>query len=289
MIRSLVSFSALLLAACLPAAASAEPPVWIVRDADSEIVIFGSMHILPAGVDWRPDALDAALAKADDLWFELPMDAAAQTEVGRAAQAKGYLPAGQTLTNLLGTEDGARLRKIADELGLPMATLQYLRPWLAEVSLANAMFMKSSASRTEGVETVIERTAPPSAARRAFETPAQQISILADTPQKDQIASLRQTLEELEQGPGAYDDLVKAWAAGDIRALEEEALEPIRKTSPTLYRRLIIERNERWVETIRDRMAGTGETVIVVGAGHLVGQDGLPARLRKLGFRVEGP
>ncbi|WP_369057993.1 TraB/GumN family protein [Caulobacter sp. 73W] len=289
MIRSLVSLSALLLAACLPVGASAEPPVWVVRDADSEIVIFGSMHILPAGVDWRPDALDAALAKADDLWFELPMDAASQAEVGRAAQAKGYLSAGQTLTDLMGPKDGARLRKVADELGLPMAVLQYLRPWLAEVSLANAMFMKSSASRQEGVEAVVERIAPASATRRAFETPEQQISILADTPQADQIASLRQTLEELEQGPGAYDDLVRAWAAGDIRALEEEALEPIRKTSPVLYRRLIIERNVRWVEAIKARMAGSGETVIVVGAGHLVGKDGLPARLRALGFKVEGP
>lgn len=289
MIRSLVSLSALFLAACLPSGASAEPPVWIVRDADSEIVIFGSMHILPAGVDWRPDALDAALAKADDLWFELPMDDAAQAEVGRAAQAKGYLSAGETLTGLLGPEDGARLRKVADQLGLPMAVLQYLRPWLAEVSLANAMFMKSSASRAEGVEVVIQRTAPPSAVRRAFETPEQQISILADTPQADQIASLRQTLDELEQGPGAYDELVKAWAAGDIRTLEAEALEPIRKASPTLYRRLIVERNIRWVEAIKTRMAGSGETVIVVGAGHLVGKDGLPARLRALGFKVEGP
>lgn len=289
MIRSLVSLSALLLAACLPVGASAEPPVWVIRDADSEIVIFGSMHILPAGVDWRPEALDAALAKADDLWFELPMDAASQAEVGRAAQAKGYLSAGQTLTDLLGPEDGARLRKVADQLGLPMAVLQYLRPWLAEVSLANAMFMKSSASRQEGVEAVVERIAPASATRRAFETPEQQISILADTPQADQIASLRQTLDELEQGPDAYDDLVRAWAAGDIRALEEEALEPIRKTSPVLYRRLIIERNVRWVEAIKARMAGSGETVIVVGAGHLVGKDGLPARLRALGFKVEGP
>ncbi len=265
------------------------PPVWIVRDADSEIVIFGSMHILPPGVDWRPDALDAALAKADDLWFELPMDAASQAQVGQAAMARGYLPAGQTLTGLLGPADGARLRKTAEDLGLPMAVLQYLQPWLAEVSLANAMFMQSSASRAEGVETVIERTAPASAARRAFETPEQQIAILADTPQEAQVASLRQTLDELAEGPGAYDELVQAWAAGDIRTLETEALDPIREASPVLYRRLIVDRNTRWIETIKARMAGSGETVIVVGAGHLVGRDGLPARLRALGFKVEGP
>ena len=47
-----------------------------MRDADSEMVIFGSVHVLPPGLDWRPKALDAALAKADDLWFELPIDPA---------------------------------------------------------------------------------------------------------------------------------------------------------------------------------------------------------------------
>nr|QQZ50594.1 TraB/GumN family protein [Phenylobacterium glaciei] len=72
--------------------ALAKPPVWIVRDADSEVLIFGSVHVLPPGRDWRPTKLDLALTAADDLWFELPMGQATEAEIAGLAASKGVLP-----------------------------------------------------------------------------------------------------------------------------------------------------------------------------------------------------
>src|SRR5438128_1456465 len=77
--------------ACTPAAA--KPPMWTVRDANSTIVIFGSVHLLPPGLDWTPPELTAALAKADDVWFELPITDAAADESIRLTQLRGSLPA----------------------------------------------------------------------------------------------------------------------------------------------------------------------------------------------------
>ena len=77
--------------------------------------------------------------------------------------------------------------------------------------------------------------------------------------------------------------------AGDLKALDDDALGPIRKAAPGLYARLVTQRNERWIKAIRARMDGSGKTVVVVGVGHLVGADGLPMRLRALGYDVEGP
>ena len=71
--------------------------------------------------------------------------------------------------------------------------------------------------------------------------------------------------------------------------LDEDALGPLRKAAPGLYARLVTERNERWIAELKTRMDGSGSTVVVVGVGHLVGEDGLPARLRALGYSVEGP
>ena len=44
-----------------PAAATALPPVWVIKDKDSTITLFGSVHVLPPGVDWRPSTLKSAL------------------------------------------------------------------------------------------------------------------------------------------------------------------------------------------------------------------------------------
>jgi uncharacterized protein YbaP (TraB family) len=93
----------------------------------------------------------------------------------------------------------------------------------------------------------------------------------------------------MEDKPDEFQALVRTWMAGDLAGLDREALEPLRKASPSLFRRLVTDRNAHWTEVLDQRLKGHGRTVVVVGMGHLIGQDGLPARLRALGYRVEGP
>jgi uncharacterized protein YbaP (TraB family) len=287
--RFLGALAGLLLSGCAAAEAQARPPVWIVRDADSELVLFGSVHVLPPGLDWRPAELDAALAKADDLWFELPIDPASEAKVGQLAATHGMLADGKTLSELLSPQGRQRLQAATADLGVSMAVLDRLEPWFAEVVLAGAQFQKAGASADTGVEKMISGTAPASARRRAFESPEEQIAIFDAAPLSEQIASLEQSLVELNDNPKSYDELIAHWMAGDLKALDEDALGPLRAAAPGLYARLVTERNDRWLETLKARLDGQGRTVVVVGVGHLVGKDGLPTRLRALGYSVEGP
>ena len=278
---------------CLLAAvatpALALPPVWVVRDANSTIVIFGSVHLLPNGLDWRPPELAEALAKADDVWFELPINDATEVEAARLAQARGMLPAKETIWMHLTPAQGERLRQVAERLHIYVPALEHMRPWLAEVTLSVIADGLAGATSSDGVEHQLEALAPPTARRHAFETPAQQIDFLAGAAMSDQIASLEQTLEELEKEPDLYQRIVQDWLDGDVAAIEAQVLDPVRHASPALFKRLITDRNRRWAHVVARRMAGSGRTVIVVGMGHLVGPGGLPALLRARGFTVEGP
>ena len=273
----------------LAAPASAQPPVWIVRDADSEMLLFGSVHVLPPGLDWRPPALDAALGKADDVWFEIPVGPASDQEVARLAATLGVLPPDKSLFKLLPPKDAARLLKVADAYGVDKTVLNRLEPWLAETALAAAAYQRAGADARHGVEATVNAAAPPSARRQALETPAEQLGFFDSTPRPDQIASLRQTLKELEKDPDAFRDMIHAWMAGDVKKLDKEALGSLRKASPELFRRLLVQRNIRWTEELDARLKGSGRTVVVVGVGHLVGPGGVPARLRALGYSVTGP
>lgn len=283
------AFFAALALAFAAGAAHAQPPVWIVSDADSEIVLFGSVHVLPPGLDWRPPALTQALGEADDLWFELPIDPAADLEVAQAAVARGYLPPDKTLSSLLSADGARRLARVAETYGLSIALLERLEPWFAEVALAGATYRAAGAEANAGVEKSISAEAPASAARRAFETPAEQIALFDGAPLDEQIASLEDSLKEIESDPDAYAKLVSAWMRGDVNALDKEALQPLRKASPGLYERLVTRRNAAWTEVLDQRLKGSGRTVVVVGVGHLVGKGGLPERLRALGYSVKGP
>jgi uncharacterized protein YbaP (TraB family) len=279
----------LLLAVFAATAVLAEPPMWVVKDRDSELVLFGSVHVLPPGLAWEPAALRRALARADDVWFELPVDPATEAATAQEAVELGGLPPDQSLFKLLPPEDARRLAKVAQAYDASPVLLDRLQPWLAEIVLADAAYRRAGATTGSGVEETLAAQVSPRTRRRAFETPEQQLAIFSGTPRSEQIASLRQTLKELEDDPDEYQDLIKAWMSGDVAGLDREALRPMRAASPDLFRRIVTERNAAWLKVLRKRLDGQGRTVVVVGVGHLVGPGGLPALLRALGYSVQGP
>lgn len=277
------------LAWVLAGAAAAAPPVWVVRDHGTTLVLFGSVHLLPAGLDWEPAQLKAAIAKADDIWFEIPIDDSAALEAARAAVAKGMQPPGMTLRAQLPPAEQTLLTRVAGQCGVPAEGLDRLKPWLAEVTLSVAVYRQAGALQEDGVERSLSAAAPPNLKRRAFETPEEQIGYLSQAPLPDQIASLEETLGELEQGASSYERLVAAWERGDTAAIEAEAVGPLKKEAPGVYQALVVDRNKRWVTAINHRLHAPGLAVMVVGVGHLVGPDSVPAMLRAEGLTVEGP
>jgi uncharacterized protein YbaP (TraB family) len=278
------------LALCLaPLPALASPPVWTIHDKDSTIVLFGSVHILKPDTDWRPKALSEALAKADDLWFEIPLDDAAQLEATQAAVHSGLLPDGQSLSGLLDPKDRGRLAALAVKLNLPLPSLDRLQPWLADATLSDTLLAQQGAMADAGVEQTLQHEMPASVTRHAFETPAGQIGMLASASRAAQIASLKDTLKSASDDPKEFARLVQMWMKGDAKGLDKEAVEELRHVSPELYDIMIKRRNTAWVDQIIARLNGSGETVMVVGVGHLVGPDSVPNMLRARGIKVDGP
>jgi len=275
-------------AALAAAPARAQPPVWVVHGPHATVVLFGSVHLLAPGVDWEPAVLKTALTQANDLWFEIPIDPASALGAQQYAVKRGLLPEGQTLNAELAPADRDRLAAAAKICGLPLTLLDRLRPWYADLALSVASTKLANADAAGGVEQALS-AANPAVPRQAFETVVEQIGFLADVSEKDQIASLRETMSEVKTGPAVYKRLVDAWLAGDVGAIRKQALEPMIKQAPGEYRALVVDRNKRWIPRIEQRLAGQGEAVMVVGVGHLVGPDSVPALLRRDGFRVDGP
>ena len=278
-----------------PAAAWAKPPMWTVHGKGATVVLFGSVHILPRDLDWEPDALKAALAGADELWFETPTDPATLLDASRQALALGLLPEGQTLSALLSPSGRERLRKAAADLHIPLPQLERLRPWLADLTVGDAAYARDGATADQGVERQLADAAP-KAPRHNFETPAQQIALFAGAPLADQVSSLEDDLKGLQDDPGQSRRLIDAWLASDLAGIDREGVEQLKTDSPALFKMMLTDRNAAWMRTLLRRLdaphghgARPDRVVVVVGVGHLIGQGGLPQMLRAKGFRVDGP
>lgn len=272
--------------------ARADPPLWRVHGAGgAELVLFGSVHLLSDDVRWYTPELAAELARADTVLFEIPMDPAAQVDAQTEALAHGRLPEGSTLSTLLSPAGRERLRTVAATVGLPVPVLDRLQPWLAEALVSVSYFVKAGARTDLGVEQTLAHAAPATARQGALESVADQIAALSGATQADQVASLEETLKDIRDEPESFRRLVSEWARGDVKGLVKEELEPMRRDSPSVYKRLVVDRNRRWVGELEARLksGSPGRTLVVVGVGHLVGTGGVPALLRRDGVRVEGP
>jgi uncharacterized protein YbaP (TraB family) len=117
----------------------------------------------------------------------------------------------------------------------------------------------------------------------------QQVGFLLGGDLDEQIASLDETARELTEDPDLYGRTVREWLAGDQQGLMRDGIDQVRKTAPGAYKRLILDRNRRWASLLARLARHAGVTVVVGGAGHMAGPQGVPAMLRAMGFHVEGP
>jgi uncharacterized protein YbaP (TraB family) len=293
--KRLAALAAALGLLLLAVPAWAKPPVWVLHGKGATITLFGSVHILPRGVDWEPEALKTALAGADELWFETPIDPASLMDASRQALAKGMLPDGESLSALLSAEGARRLKTAAETYHLPLPQLERLRPWLAELTVSAAAYAMDGATPDQGVERQLAEAAP-AARRQAFETVSQQIAMFSGTPVSVQVDSLQDTLKELMDDPDQARRMIDAWLAGDVQAIDREGVQELKRSSPAMFKVLLTDRNAAWERVLLERLKTPpargkrpARIVVVVGVGHLAGAGGLPQMLRKRGVRVDGP
>lgn len=276
----LVAAAALTLGA---APAVAEPAMWVVKDSDSTIYMFGTVHLLKPDLAWKTPRVQAAIKDSSELWLEL-IGADDPAVMGPLVQKLG-LDLAKPLSMKLTPEQAEKLTAAATKLGLPQGALEPFQPWFAGLTLSVLPLQKAGFDPKQGVEAKLSELAKADGdGIKGLETPEQQIGFLASMSEADQIDFLMQAVEESEKGVARFDALTRSWAAGDTAALEGELITEMQTKTPHLYEVLVKRRNEAWAEKIATMLAGKGVQFIAVGALHLVGPDSVQAQLKTRGI-----
>ncbi len=286
MMRGFLGAAALFLSACAatPEEPAFAPALFVARDADSTLYLYGTIHLRRPGGDWGGDNAKAALASADELWTEMDLTPEAQAQVQTIVLSLGL---GDDLSTRLTAEEYERFSTLVRRYGMAPEAVNMMKPWLAALTLAVLPMMEAGYDPEAGVDEAVNAEAGAHVRRRAFETAAQQIGFFANLSEEAQMQFLRDAIAEAAAGPAALDELSIAWERGDLATLERLVIDEFKAEAPEVYDVIFTQRNRAWTETLIGELEGAGVDFVAVGAGHMLGDDGLVEMLRARGVSVE--
>lgn len=267
---------------------NAKPAFWTVEYQGNRLYLLGSVHLLPAETVWMTDEIRAARDKSEVFVFEAPLKDADVT-MGNFVEKHGRLPGDKTLRDLLGKPSHDALEQAAWEVQYPPRLLATVRPWLAAVYLELYAYLKLGYSQYYGVDHVLERQAQSRKASFAYlETVEEQLSYFLKLSPQEELRYLRSTVKDILEKPDMPQRLIKAWAEGDTRGLQQLIDEGMAEV-PQLKMQLLTVRNRKWLPQV-EKMVKSGKVhFVTVGAAHLVGRDGVVEMLRAKGYKIAGP
>lgn len=287
--RLLASTAAILALFLAPAALAqsqqdADPALWVVKDDDTTIYLFGTIHVLKPGLSWFDEAVKNAFDKSGELVIEMVEP--------DAATAQGIvLPlvisaSGPTLTEKLPADKRPELAKAAADAGIPAAALDRFDPWFAAITLTMSGLPRLGYDPQSGADRTLQAAAKAAGKKvQGLETLEQQLGYFDTLPEPLQVQFLVSTLDDLPKMGTELDKMVKSWAKGDPNTLATTMNEAMRKT-PELAKVLLTDRNARWADWIEQRMTQPGTVFLAVGAGHLAGADSVQAKLAAAGLKA---
>lgn len=279
----------LAIAALVPQPALAEvakPALWEVSDPDTKIYLFGTIHLLPKGYEWKTRTLDRAIASADTLVIETIIDARNPQALAAELIRLGYSPGLPPLASRIHPLKRPQLQAAIARSGIPPKVFDQMETWAAAFTLLGVQFREVGLQGEDGVEQTL-KAAFASAGKPVgqLETNSEQLGFFDTLPQDAQRALLEGAIEDPKSIGGDFAGMLQSWANGDVEAIGQSFNRGL-AASPALREALIRRRNANWSNWIARRLAAPGTILIAVGAGHLAGPDSVQEMLERSGYRV---
>jgi len=284
-IRKIVCMTALIF---LPATnVLAEAPVWKVSKDGETVYVGGTIHILTAADYPLPAGFEKAYADSETLVFETNMDALASPAFQQELMQSVIYTDGRSLRDDISDETYATLEAYGQSAGVPVAGLLNFKAGMVSVTLT-MMELQRLGLMGAGVDEFYTNKAKEDKKEVAeLETVAQQLSFIVNMGAGEEDQLIAYTLRDIKTLKSMFADMKTAWRTGDNAALREIGLLPMKSEFPALYKLILKDRNDAWLPKLESMFESPEIEFVLVGALHLVGEDGLLSQLKREGYAVE--
>jgi uncharacterized protein YbaP (TraB family) len=264
----------------------AETSLWEVSKNGAVAYLGGTCHMLRRADYPLPAEFEKAYGAADVVVFEADPGQLTSPEMQQTLAARGIYPDGATLDQVLRPDTWRMLADYCRKAGLQLEALKRLRPPLLALALLGVELQRHGVDQG-GVDLYFHEKALADRKRIvALETMEEQIDYILDMGEGNEDRFLAYVLADLENLDEIFDRLVAAWRKGDENTLVSLIQDETRTEFPEIYRTLFIERNAAWLPVVEKYLATPEKELVLVGVGHLVGEDGLVEELRRKGYEV---
>ncbi|MFW6292102.1 MAG: TraB/GumN family protein [Spirochaetota bacterium] len=278
----------------LPAQADATAPpeavplLWQVRSDSATVYLYGSIHAAPPEAVPPPAVVRHAFTLSDALATEVVLDGDLTRRLQRAMAERSELPPGRTLESYFDADEWRLVRRWASRAGFPLDSLERLQPWLVEMLVVETSGVPDGFAAENGLDAYFSAKASARGIpQTGLETVEEQLDALAGGPPEEQARSLVQAVEYAADS-GRIVELYRAWRSGNTAQIEAIIHEQYGAAEHAdAYDRLFTLRNEAWIDSLVEYLAGEETTFVVVGAGHLVGRGNVIELLGDRGYAVK--
>ena len=264
----------------------AESSVWVARSSKATVYLAGSFHMLRASDYPLPAEFFRAYNDSRKIIFEVPPGETESPEYMERFLSLAIYNDGTTLKEHISSAAYAKAESFCKERNYPLEQYQFFKPTFLVMTLTVSEMNKIGADPQKGIDNFFkDKVVQDGKATGSLETVDQQISLLTSMDASLGSDQILESIEELKQIEVMLGELLAVWRKGDEAKMEELYIKDLR-LYPKLYQTLIVDRNNKWVRNIEGYLNDSGNTMVVVGAAHLVGADGLINLLRKRGYKV---
>ena len=261
--------------------------LWKVSKGSSSVYVLGSIHYLRSENYPLKKAILDAFETSKRLVLEIDLNATSGQAAQRLMLEKALFRDGTSLPQNISAETYQLAAERATQLGIDMGIFNPMKPWFAAINLIAIKLKALGLDPRRGVDQYLAGEAK----RRGkpisgLETLDFQIGLLDQLSKQNQETMLRETVSELDLLDRNIDEIVRSWADGDEAVLAKLLLAGMVEF-PEIHQKVLVERNRRWLPEIEKSLEQGSEALIVVGAAHLVGPDGIIEMLKTKGYSVE--
>lgn len=264
------------------------PAIWVAKDIDSTLYLFGTVHLLPDDLTWQREDMRKAFDEAGTIFFEVDTGSSGQIEATVLTTRLGLRNDGLRLSDRLDNYQRNLMEAAANNGNLTIAALDAMQPWLAAEYLTFAAAQNAGLSADLSADEALKSRATRDGKNiRYLEDLETQIRASSDLSENTQIDILTETLEQFNALGEDATKIAEQWSVGGTEFLTDKLIRPMKTRTPEVFDRLLRDRNRAWTEKLSRFMEDSGTGFVAVGTAHLLGEESLLSDLRAKGYMVQ--